>query len=431
MNTMNIDIRARRNTINNRVWFYLVCNYDVNNLRAHELQELYLTITHTWREYYRMYIQNNFREFIGMQGSIRLATNAVFNMQMNRAYYHWEHYIRELLIHLRMMANGERLNSANINFLISGDENYEPEDARSGTITLKFGFDFRHRNVLLPDFSISEPFGEPSDEEEEEQPPPEEPEPEPPEEEPPAPDDEPPEDQHSDDFEEQVQQDRRNELTRRIENLESLIQELQNQLNDNNQYLIDLRATRRRFNRFVLEERRRVEQQNRQLNNQINQLRRNLRALIRLRNLDIPLSPRFDPDTEEYQVQDLLDNSLNLDDFFNVSGEFPELSDNELSDLMDYLQLDNSPEDQVLSEEDQVQIEYQNQVSELNNEIQEHQYELDQIADALRDLRGRRVRRNTTSYRNLLADLETQKNFHTRELQSCRRRLRNLQRNAP
>lgn len=408
-------ISQRQNT----VWFEIVLSYSANRIENFEIQEMFLAISDSWRNYYNTNIVSNAVGFLGQQGNINLRGGQFFSMSLNRDENEIDDYFRTALDHLQSMSQGHTI-PFNVRFLISGNDIFEPQDVLNAELHFKMGYRVNNTDIIYPRSTFRESFGRDESEEEQE---------------------DEQEEQRTSDVEEEErvnqeqQQRRRSELLRRIEILENELRTLRDQVNENTNLLVDLRQSRRRFTRDVIEIRRVTEDQNRELNRRISSISRQLRALQRVFNSGVELTNHFDPeadldDTEilpdlqspqsAFSIPDsYIDDDANLDvllNFFNededngtdYSGDTEVLSDTELYDVR---------EDEELQR--------QQRIFELREEIRQNQYEINSIDDLLNDLTRRRDRRELSG---IIRQARNRRREHQRALQTCQRELRVLER---
>lgn len=436
----------------NFVWLNIRLRYRSNEIGPNERLQMYDAVINAYQYYYENYLRAIARRYLGIQGSIRLASGAFFSMAMSRNYENIFTYVNTLFDYLELMAMGANINTSGLRFHMSGDDVYEPQDILSATINLKVGFEITDNTVPLPGFEFNVDFediaqqaieGVEQREEEERRDIERELEREVQEE---------LERRREEEMREEAQQQRRlQELVDRIELLRMEVRNLQGVFDDNVNLLNDLRQARRRFDRTLIDLRSNVQNQNVDLRRRISELQRQIRGLQRLLNSENRLTSEFEPTGRVIDVSQVEDVSSPSSPFFVPDEYIIEAADSDqaIDDILNFFAVtpsptvgDSSDTEIIASEElqrwradDRLRVlnnlrreRLQNRVLELNDEITRYDYEINIIDDSINDLRGTRVKRNRKEYRDLLSQLEEQRKQFVRNIQKCRRELRQLRR---
>lgn len=159
--------------INNerRLWFFMRVTYNSQNFEEFEGQEMSLLLQTRFNNFYNT-IRAYVREFLGMQSSILLGNGAIFNISMEREFENIDDYIQYTCDRIVSLNRGDVIDGLEGEWNMSGDDDFDILDARSGILNIKVGFTMTSR-INFPDLVYHEDFGrelseEPTEEENQE-----------------------------------------------------------------------------------------------------------------------------------------------------------------------------------------------------------------------------------------------------------------------
>ncbi|MGL5592324.1 MAG: hypothetical protein ACRDDH_00090 [Cetobacterium sp.] len=151
----------------NRLWFYMRLTYDAENFEEFEGEEMSSFLINSFRRFYTT-IRSNVRDFLGIQSSILLRNGASFNISIERDFENVDDYIRYTCNHITGFNRGDYYNGLEGEWKMSGEDDFDTIDARSGVINIKVGFQM-WSSINFPDLRYYEDFARELTEEEPQQ----------------------------------------------------------------------------------------------------------------------------------------------------------------------------------------------------------------------------------------------------------------------